>query len=297
MMSANSAMIDYNSVTGTYRAAVEARLDAITSRRVENAVLSDAMRYSVLNGGKRLRAMLLLEAFGVAGSEPDERALDFACAMEMIHAYSLIHDDLPAMDNDDMRRGKPSNHVVFGEAMAILAGDALLNLAYEVMLSYCGSPDAAQAAAVVAGGAGCMGMVAGQAADILAMDGSMEALRSIHSLKTGALITASLVAGAVLGGGSPELLESLRTYGECFGLLFQITDDILDICGSEAELGKSIGKDAVKDKLTYPRLCGVERSRELAAVAADGALDGLSRITGNTEWLEETVRRTLVRVK
>ncbi len=229
-----------------------------------------AADYSIKAGGKRLRPVLLLEAcqlFG--GSESD--AMDFACAIEMIHTYSLIHDDLPSMDDDDFRRGKPTNHVVYGEGAAILAGDGLLNRAYEVMIQKTMSSDTMtdrylHAMNEIASAAGIDGMIAGQIVDLESETKSVpiETVDFIHSHKTGALITASLAAGAMIGGAGEEDLINIRHYGRNIGMAFQIIDDILDITGDQEKLGKDIGSDAEKQKSTYPSLLGLEESRKIA---------------------------------
>lgn len=226
--------------------------------------------YSLKAGGKRLRPVLLLEAcqlFG--GTEAD--AMGFACAMEMIHTYSLIHDDLPAMDDDDFRRGKPTNHVVYGEGVAILAGDGLLNFAYELMLKEtmkAGNRQGAYLAAMaeIAEAAGVHGMIAGQVVD-LESEGTPVTLGTvdfIHAHKTGAMITAALTAGAMIGGADASGLDKMRHYGRNIGMAFQIIDDILDITGDQEKLGKDIGSDAEKQKSTYPSLLGLDRSRAIA---------------------------------
>jgi geranylgeranyl diphosphate synthase, type II len=210
-----------------------------------------AMRYSLFAGGKRLRPTLVLAAAECCGLAP-RKALKTAAALEMIHTYSLIHDDLPAMDDDDLRRGKPTNHKVFGEAMAILAGDGLLTKAFEAAL----------------GGGGAEGMVGGQVADLAAEGAKKKLTRAaaarmlegIHRRKTGALIIASLDAGAVLARAYAPQRQALRSYGECVGLAFQIADDVLDVVGDKKKLGKS-GSDRANDKLTYAALYGVEGAR------------------------------------
>ncbi len=238
----------------------------------------ESMAYSLSAGGKRLRPLLLLEAFelcrGNTGQYTDSRhdnmAMTFAVAMEMIHTYSLIHDDLPAMDNDDFRRGKPTNHKVFGEAMAVLAGDGLLNQAYELMLNEAMNSPAPQgcilAAAAIAKAAGVKGMIGGQVVDMLC-EGQVpnaENLGFIHQHKTADLITVSLVAGALLAEGTTAQVEALRLYGHHIGMAFQIIDDILDITGNQETLGKDIGSDEGKGKLTYPAVYGLAVSRDMA---------------------------------
>jgi geranylgeranyl diphosphate synthase type II len=228
-----------------------------------------AMRYSVFAGGKRLRPTLAMLAAEAAGGKAED-ALAVAAALEMIHTYSLIHDDLPAMDDDDFRRGRPTCHRVHGEAMAILAGDALLTRAFEVLSEPGDSPTPParrlQIVSEVAGAAGSQGMVGGQAMDMVAEGHAidMDTLRYLHAHKTGALIRASIRAGAIAGGADAEALEALTRYAERVGLAFQIVDDILDVEGDSAEMGKSAGSDARKHKATYPAIAGMEASRREA---------------------------------
>jgi geranylgeranyl diphosphate synthase type II len=247
------------------------------------AVLQAAMSYSLLSGGKRIRPVLLLAANQMLhGSE--KRALPFACAIEMIHAYSLIHDDLPAMDNDTMRRGKPTNHVVYGEATAILAGDALLNLAYEVMISECiaQGPSALFTAQYIAEASGCRGMIGGQTLDIAATGQftGEEALAEMHMKKTGALLKAAVLSGIALNNPSDAVIDAMRSYGYHLGMLFQITDDILDCVGNAEELGKTVGKDEEEHKTTYVTLYGLEKAKELAKEQAEQAIRSLKGIDG-----------------
>ncbi len=243
--------------------------------------LREAMRYSLLGGGKRIRPIICLSACrAVAGLEAP--ALCAACALEMIHSYSLIHDDLPAMDDDDLRRGRPSLHRAFDEGTAILAGDALLTLAFEVVARD-RSLSAARAREIIAElaeAAGDRGMVGGQQADLDAegREISREELARIHSRKTGALITAAAVTGALAGGGEKELVGMMRAYGREIGLAFQIKDDLLDVEGNEELLGKAVGQDRRGGKATYPAVWGIEESREelkRAVVRAEAALEGL----------------------
>jgi geranylgeranyl diphosphate synthase, type II len=234
-----------------------------------DARLQEAMRYSLLGGGKRLRPILVLAACEAVGGRPDA-AMDLACAIEMIHTYSLIHDDLPCMDDDDLRHGRPCNHKVFGEALATLAGDALLTDAFRV-LARAGSDGVAPAvmlatAAELAEAAGSAGMVGGQVID-LASEGrklSIDQLELLHSKKTGALFRAAIVGGARLGGASAAELESLDTYARALGLAFQVVDDLLDVESTTEQLGKRARKDAAAGKNTYPSLLGIAKSRELA---------------------------------
>ena len=236
----------------------------------ESDILYQSMRYSLEAGGKRLRPVLLLSACEFCEGNQSE-ALPFACALEMIHTYSLIHDDLPAMDNDDFRRGKPSNHKVFGEATAILAGDGLLNAAMELIcsdiLKTSNSPEITKkkllASQELFQASGCQGMIGGQIADIQAEGNtqSEDLLHYIHMKKTSALLTSSVRAGAILGDANETILADLTEFAKNMGLVFQITDDILDICGQEQLLGKAIGSDVKHNKLTYPSLYGLDRSK------------------------------------
>ncbi len=257
--------------------------------RSEPATLREAMAYSLFAGGKRLRPVLLMAASECCGLGA-RRCLEAACGMEMIHTYSLIHDDLPAMDDDDLRRGKPTNHKVFGEALAILAGDGLLTKAFELVARNArrvalGAKETADLVEVVAAGAGARGMVGGQAADLEAeglgalRNGSrakgIRLLEYIHTHKTAALITASLEAGALLARADAPRRRALREYGRAVGLAFQIADDILDVVGDKEKLGKR-GSDEANAKLTYVRLFGVEGSRRKAAELAGRARKSLS---------------------
>jgi geranylgeranyl pyrophosphate synthase len=223
-----------------------------------------AMRYSVFAGGKRFRPVLCLSAFAALDGE-GESALPAACALELIHTYSLVHDDLPALDDDALRRGRPTSHVVFGEATAILAGDALLTLAFEVLAS-----SGAEAVRLVARAAGTRGMIGGQVRDIAAegTDVSLEALERIHGEKTGALIRASCELGGLLAGGAPDAREALGLYGERVGLAFQIADDLLDVEGTADRIGKPVGSDARHGKRTFASALGsgAARARALGLV-------------------------------
>lgn len=234
--------------------------------------LAEAMRYSLLAGGKRLRPVMLLAAYEAAGGDA-EAALPFAAAIEMIHTYSLVHDDLPAMDNDDLRRGKPTNHKVFGEGMAVLAGDALLTHAFETMaLSQHG--DALRVVALFASCAGVSGMIAGQTAD-LEMEGhtpDIDMVRYIQERKTSALFSAAVVGGLMLAGADAEKLHAGHAFALHYGLAFQITDDILDIEGDAKLLGKTTGKDDTENKMTWPSVAGIERAREDAKTEASLAI-------------------------
>lgn len=246
--------------------------------------LVEAMRYSLLAGGKRLRPVLCLASAGLFGAARDD-IMPFACAIELIHTYSLVHDDLPAMDDDDLRRGKPTSHKQFGEAVAILAGDALLTEAFGLMaLVAVPSERVVRAMALAARAAGAAGMVGGQVLDMAytAMDGvSLDELRRMHALKTGALIRMSCQAGAVLAGAPEPGVEAQARYGAALGLAFQIADDILDEVGDEAAMGKPVGSDRAAGKTTYVSLVGLDESRRLARAAAAEAVAALDHCAGD----------------
>ncbi|MCU9813780.1 polyprenyl synthetase family protein [Paraclostridium sp. AKS73] len=250
----------------------------------------DSMNYSLKAGGKRLRPILTLEACKlVGGNEKD--AYPFAVAIEMIHTYSLIHDDLPALDNDDLRRGRKTNHKVYGEAMAILAGDGLLNYAYEIMLRESlskGEPEKyLKAINEIAKASGIYGMIGGQVVDIESEGKSidMEKLDFIHMNKTAAIIIGCMRAGAIIGGASEEELENVTKYAKNIGLSFQIVDDILDIVGDEAKLGKKVGSDIDNEKSTYPSLIGLEKSKETANKLIAEAKMSIDYINKDSEFL------------
>lgn len=260
------------------------------------AQVMESMRYSLFAGGKRLRPILLMAAADAVGSD-GQRFLQSACALEMIHTYSLIHDDLPAMDDDDYRRGRLTNHKVFGEGMAILAGDGLLTLAFETLLSQPGvTPDVlVRVTREVAQAAGPSGMVGGQAID-LGSEGqqpSPEVMKLMHRLKTGALFRASLRAGAMLGGGSDEDVRGLTDYAEQFGLAFQITDDILDVTGTEAVLGKPIGSDEKNNKATYVSVYSLPAAQRMAQEAVTDAVAALGRF-GDRAWVLRSLAEYLL---
>ncbi len=252
--------------------------------------LYEAMTYSVVAGGKRIRAILMQLAYEAVGGTESIGA--YLSAIEMIHTYSLIHDDLPAMDDDDLRRGKPTNHKVFGEATAILAGDALLNLAFETMLTDAlESEDQAKVKAmhILATASGSEGMIAGQVLDMASEHQNIDeqTLICIHAHKTGALFTAALKAGAVLGYGTPVEVAALEAYGKYIGRVFQIVDDILDETADESELGKPIKSDLKNEKITYTSFYSIEACYALAETLTQKAIDCLARIEGDTQLLEE----------
>lgn len=275
-----------------YAMMVEAHLETILPKMAEGEyeigslpwLLSDSMRYSLLAGGKRLRPSMLLACVDMLGGDIEE-ALDYACAVEMIHTYSLIHDDLPGMDNDTMRRGRPTNHVVFGEGQAILAGDGLLNLAFETMLrSGLAHSERARACLSamneIARGSGVTGMIAGQAMDLHCehqnqMD--VRALSYIQHGKTACMFIYPLRAAGQLCGADEEQLAALEAYGHAFGLLFQATDDLLDVVGDAEQMGKTLGKDAQSGKLTCISAYGVEGTRKLVSDLHQQAVEAVTR--------------------
>ena len=260
--------------------------------------LAESMEYSLMAGGKRLRPILVMAAADAVGA----RGTDFvqaACGIEMIHTYSLIHDDLPAMDNDDYRRGKLTNHKVFGEALAILAGDALLTQAFEVILRQQGVPAQVllEVLREMSIAAGPNGMVGGQVIDMLSEGKriSMEELRKMHMGKTGALFRAAIRSGAILGGASEAQLAALTTYADCFGLAFQITDDILDVVGDEAVIGKPVGSDERNEKSTYVTLTSLDEAKKLAADTVQQALEALEIFGDEAKFLLDLVKMLLER--
>ena len=262
-----------------HRALAEGWLGRCLRNREPRGDLYDAMEYSLLAGGKRIRPVLTLECCRMCGGEP-ETALPLAGAVEMIHTYSLIHDDLPCMDDDDLRRGRPTNHKVYGEATAVLAGDALLTAAFEVILDAGSLPPERllTAAAVLARAAGGWGMVGGQILD-MAGEGhalSLSEVEELQRMKTGGLITAAAEMGCVAAGGAQEQRAAVRRYAEKLGLAFQIQDDILDVVGNAAALGKSVGSDARSEKTTFVTLKGVETCRKLVRRLTEEAKEALA---------------------
>jgi geranylgeranyl diphosphate synthase type II len=264
-------------------------------------ILYDAMKYSLFAGGKRIRPILTIASYEACGGDPED-VIPQATAVELIHTYSLIHDDLPAMDNDELRRGKPTNHKVFGEAMAILAGDALLTEAF-LMLTVTISKKKfrptylMKAIREIALAAGAYGMVGGQAQDILSekSEPDLHTLNFIHLHKTAALIKVSVRIGALLAGIKENRLKSLTTYGENIGLAFQIVDDILDIEGVTEELGKSAGSDIEKNKMTYPSLIGIDESRERAKELVAEAIKSIRKFPSEADPLREIARYLIKR--
>jgi len=263
--------------------------------------VAQAMHYSLFAGGKRLRPILCLAAAEAVGGDAGE-ALPVACALEMVHTYSLIHDDLPAMDDDDLRRGQPTCHKQFDEATAILAGDGLLTAAFHILAAAASrfegrERDLLEVMELLGAAAGYQGMVGGQMLDLMAegRQVSLKELETIHRLKTGALLTAAVRAGALVGGGSRGEVTLLTGYGEKFGLAFQVTDDLLDVEGEAAEMGKATGMDEKRQKATYPALLGVEAAREWARRLVEQAVAELAPFAHRAEPLRELARYLLVR--
>ena len=248
----------------------------------------EAMEYSLFAGGKRLRPVIMLLACELCGGSAED-VLPFACALEMIHTYSLIHDDLPAMDNDDLRRGKPTSHKVFGEGMAILAGDALLNKAFEIVCRFQNLSPAVslEALRILSGAAGTEGMIGGQVIDIenTGKEIDIETLACLHLLKTGALIRAAGKIGAVAAGGSAAEVKAIDEYCKNLGLAFQIRDDVLDVTGNSSELGKATGNDQENGKTTYVTIYGVDQAEKLVEYYTKKAVEALAGFGGRGEAL------------
>jgi geranylgeranyl diphosphate synthase, type II len=290
------------------RSIIDARLRAAVDLPGCPAQLAEAMRYSLLAPGKRLRPMLVMMAVNACGGE-EQQAYPAACAGEMIHTYSLIHDDLPAMDDDDLRRGLPTCHVKFGEALAILAGDGLLTLAFQVLAENYPARVAAACTRELALGSGVCGMVGGQVEDLAweRAEGdvrerpSLSILENIHALKTGALFRACLRMGAWAASAAsdrdpdPADVASLDAYGQCFGQAFQITDDLLDVHGDAQQTGKQVRKDAARGKLTYPGFLGIEESRQGAARLCKEACEHVARFGERADRLKQLAAYILSR--
>lgn len=268
---------------------IDASLDKfLPARSNPQSLIYNAMRYSLFAGGKRLRPILMWETAKMCGGSWDD-VEPFACAMEMIHTYSLIHDDLPAMDNDDLRRGMATNHIKFGEAEAILAGDALLNKAFEIVSShkYKNPSLALKAISILSESSGTEGMIGGQVVDLISEDKdiSLSQLQYIHLLKTGAIIRSACIIGGIMSGAVSEQIESIDEFAKNLGIAFQIRDDILDVIGTESELGKPIGSDEECHKNTYVSICGIEESKKLVIEFSDKAKNALSRFGEKAEFL------------
>ncbi len=292
----------------TYQTLVENALgsvilpgDTVPDENEIPGLLGKAMRYSLMAGGKRLRPVMLLSAYALK-KEDVTPALPYAVALEMIHTYSLIHDDLPAMDDDDLRRGMPTCHRAYGEAMAILAGDGLVNMAYEVMLDAAeklGTREAVSALSAIARRAGVTGMVAGQSLDV-SMEGQrpeISLVNYIHRHKTADMIIGAVEAGLTLAGGTAAELDAIRDYGFHMGVAFQIVDDILDLIGEEKLLGKKTGMDEKHGKLTWPACVGMEKAREDARLHVEAAVKALSLFEQRGNFLAYLAQSMLHRVQ
>ena len=269
-----------NSLQTMYIEMVEKALDRyVSTQRCNNDHVLEAMRYSVLGGGKRIRALLVLNFNRILGGATND-AMEFAAAIEMMHAYSLIHDDLPCMDDDDLRRGKPSCHVAFGEAIALLAGDALQTLAFETLARNTSLEPAQvlQAVRELAAAAGSRGMVGGQTVDIEGTAQTVEQLTGMCMMKTGALIKCAVRLGCLSVGADEASMAQADIYADAIGLAFQIRDDILDVIGSTEELVKPVGSDADQQKATFPTVLGTERAQSLAEKLTRTALDALKQL-------------------
>jgi len=296
--SQRSARLEVEAELDERRRLVEAALDrALPAESAWPETIHRAMRYSLFAGGKRIRPLLALAAGEAMGGRRDD-VMPLACAVEMIHTYSLVHDDLPAMDDDDLRRGKPTSHKVFGEAIAILAGDALLTQAFAVVAAVPPGADPAllprrlAATAILAEAAGSTGMIGGQVMDLESEGRRLDtrALETMHRAKTGALLVASVRGGAVLGGGAGGDLARLDRYAAAIGLAFQVVDDVLDETGAAHELGKTAGKDARAGKATYVSVHGLEASRAMARRLLDDALAAITPLGARGRLLEALAR-------
>lgn len=287
-----------------YQTMLEAKLNSyLPETGPQQADVAAAMRYSLLEGGKRIRPILLLEFCRVCGGNP-EKVLPFACAVEMIHTYSLIHDDLPCMDDDNMRRGRPSNHIMFGEASALLAGDALLTMAFEIMsgeeaVNAVGAERAIKAANILAFRAGAAGMIGGQQIDLMSEGRgiTLDILRTMDEKKTGALISAACRMGCALAGAGAEKEEAAGRYAWAMGLAFQIVDDILDATGTEEELGKPVHSDAGRDKNTYVSFLGLSEASTEAQRLTKAAVDELDSFGAEATFLKELTEELCTRRK
>ena len=285
---------DFNNKYKQFVKVIDDALNTLaTESNVPQKTVYDAMRYSLLAGGKRLRPVLMLAVCEMLGGKAED-VVPYACAIEMIHTYSLIHDDLPAMDNDDYRRGRVTNHKVYGEAIAILAGDGLLNLAFETMLMHAENYGSdlkrhVQAMKIIANASGVSGMIGGQVVDIEAegRDISTELLEYLHRHKTGALIKAPVIAAAVLCGADETSVKCLESYAEKIGLAFQIKDDILDVEGSFDSLGKSVRKDIQKEKSTFVKLYGLEGAKNILNNITEEAVNQLAAFGNKADFLSE----------
>lgn len=297
----NASEFDLQSYLASKRKKINRILDNILDSSSNSSRIIKAMKYSLSAGGKRLRPILCIAAAETVGGDA-KRVLPAACALEMIHTYSLIHDDLPAMDDDELRRGKPTSHIAFDEATAILAGDALLTLAFEILSSI--DPmqekyavDWLRVIRIISTAAGYEGLIEGQIRDLDAEGQhlSLDELKKMHSLKTGALIEASICSGAILTNATSEQIEKLRIYAENIGLAFQVTDDILNVEGDPAVMGKSVGTDANREKSTYPSLLGLDESKAFAANLIRNALQALDHFDKKSDPLRAIATYILLR--
>ncbi len=291
MIKNSASGFDLNSYLIIKRKKVNAFINEILNNTVNSSRIVQAMHYSLMAGGKRVRPILCIAASEAVGGNADD-VLPAACALEMIHTYSLIHDDLPAMDNDDLRRGKPTCHVAFDEATAVLAGDALLTLAFRILSSINlinenNSSNRLRVIYKISFAAGHNGMIKGQMRDMTSEGTllSLKKLEDMHSLKTGALIEASIFSGALLGGGSPKQIDQLEIYAKKIGLAFQVADDILNVEGDPDVMGKAVGTDNARGKTTYPSIMGLNKAKEFAKKLVGNALQALDGFDNNSDSL------------
>lgn len=294
---------DLNSYLLSKRKQIDRAIDKIIDQTDNSSVVVSAMRHSLMAEGKRIRPILCIAACQAVSGQTED-VIRVACALEMIHTYSLIHDDLPAMDNDDLRRGKPTCHIAFDEATAILTGDALLTLAFEILSSM--EPNNINNALkwlrvinIIAKAAGYKGMIEGQIKDIAAEGNplGLEDLEQMHALKTGALIEASIITGAILGNGSFEQVEQLNIYAKNIGLAFQVIDDILNVEGDPAVMGKDVGTDQARKKSTYPSILGIGKSKEFAKNLVKNALQALDYFDNKSDPLRAIAHYIIDRKK
>ena len=292
---------DLNSYLLTKRKQINQAIEKILGQTSNSRRIVNAMRHSLMAGGKRIRPVLCITAAQAVGGKAED-AIGAACALEMIHSYSLIHDDLPAMDNDVLRRGKPTCHITFDEATAILAGDALLTLAFEILslIEFNKNKNALKwlhVINIIAKAAGYKGMIEGQMKDIAAEGTllSLKDLEKMHALKTGALIQASIITGAILGDGNFEQIEKLKIYANNIGLAFQVTDDILNVEGDSTVMGKDVGTDQAREKNTYPSTLGIEKSKGFAKKLVNNALQALDNFDNKSDPLRAIAHYIIAR--
>ena len=292
---------DLNSYLLTKRKQINQAIEKILGQTSNSRRIVNAMRHSLMAGGKRIRPVLCITAAQAVGGKAED-AIGAACALEMIHTYSLIHDDLPAMDNDVLRRGKPTCHITFDEATAILAGDALLTLAFEILslIEFNKNKNALKwlhVINIIAKAAGYKGMIEGQMKDIAAEGTllSLKDLEKMHALKTGALIQASIITGAILGDGSFEQIEKLKIYANNIGLAFQVADDILNVEGDSTVMGKDVGTDQAREKNTYPSTLGIEKSKGFAKKLVNNALQALDNFDNKSDPLRAIAHYIIAR--